>query len=85
MAMPTIRLTEVNWLAAPVAADGIYCGVKIRSTMEPVPATVRATGDGSLEVTFAEPQFGVSPGQACVAYDGERVLGGGWIKREELR
>ena len=53
--------------------------------MEPEPASVRATRDGRVEVTFAEPQYGVSPGQACVAYDGDRVLGGGWIERQDAR
>jgi len=33
------------------------------------------------EVRFDRPEYGVAPGQACVAYDGDRVLGGGWIKR----
>jgi len=35
-------------------------------------------------VAFEEPQYGVSPGQACVFYDGDRVLGGGWIQQEAL-
>jgi tRNA-specific 2-thiouridylase len=33
-----------------------------------------------LQVSFAEPQFGVAPGQAVVIYAGDRVLGGGWIE-----
>ena len=33
-----------------------------------------------MHVQFAEPQFGVTPGQAVVLYDGDRVLGGGWIR-----
>jgi tRNA-specific 2-thiouridylase len=78
-------LLEANWLAAPLNGAKVDCAVKIRSTMEPEPASVRATGDGRVEVTFAEPQYGVSPGQACVAYDGDRVLGGGWIERQAAR
>jgi tRNA-specific 2-thiouridylase len=39
---------------------------------------------GRAEVVFAEPQGAIAPGQACVFYDGSRVLGGGWIEREEM-
>ena len=62
--------------------EAVDCAVKIRSTMDPVPAHLMQREDGRLEAYFAEPQYGVSPGQACVAYEGERVLGGGWIDRE---
>jgi len=78
-----LRLSGVNWLGgdAPVDVDeGL--AVKIRSTMEPVPATVMRSADGGAEVAFQDLQFGVSPGQACVIYAGDRVLGGGWIERE---
>ena len=37
---------------------------------------------GHARVALAEPQFGIAPGQACVLYQGSRVLGGGWIERE---
>ena len=44
-----------------------------------MPARLEIAGDGGARVTFAEPQAGVAPGQACVFYQGTRVLGGGWI------
>ena len=50
--------------------------------MEPVAATVSTAGDGTLSVHLAQPQGGIAPGQACVVYDGDRVLGGGWIRRD---
>jgi tRNA-specific 2-thiouridylase len=53
--------------------------VRIRSNAEPVPAAVRCTGDDGFEVRFEQPQFAVAPGQAVVCYDGDVVLGGGWI------
>ncbi len=81
LAISTVTLSEVNWLAPPPGEHPLECEVKIRSTMEPVRASLRLNALGGLDVRFAEPQFGVSPGQACVAYDGERVLGGGWIQR----
>ena len=46
--------------------------------------TLHGAGDGGrgASVTLVAPEHGVAPGQACVFYDGERVLGGGWITRE---
>ena len=77
LAVGTARLAEVNWLggtidpARPLAA-------KVRSLARPVPAFF----DGE-RVRFAAPEYGVSPGQAAVLYDGDRVLGGGWIEETE--
>ncbi|TCP34430.1 tRNA (5-methylaminomethyl-2-thiouridylate)-methyltransferase [Rhodothalassium salexigens DSM 2132] len=73
---------EVNWLAEPPGPEGRAVTVKIRNTAEPVPARVVLTGTGAT-VTFDRPEAGVSPGQAVVFFDGERVLGGGWITRAE--
>ncbi len=72
-----VRATETNWFVDP-PTDWTPCSVKIRYNAEPEPARVRVAGDG-MEVVFDEPQFAVAPGQAVVCYDGERVLGGGWI------
>ncbi len=78
---PRISLSELNWLdATPLSGGARRVQVKVRSTTEPVDADVSADGDAVL-VTFVEPQEGVAPGQACVIYDGNRVLGGGWINR----
>jgi len=60
--------------------------VKLRSMSQPAPARVSLEG-GNLSVRSAtvlleEPQFGIAPGQACVFYQGERLLGGGWICRD---
>ncbi|WP_374598853.1 tRNA 2-thiouridine(34) synthase MnmA [Sphingosinicella sp.] len=66
-------LGRVNWLGADIG-DGIDVLAKVRSMAKPAPARF----DGH-RVTFAAPEYGVAPGQACVLYDGERVLGGGWI------
>ncbi len=82
LAQRTVRLGEVNWLGAgPIPTDGVAVQVKLRSTMAPVPAVLYPAGEGA-EVVLDEPAYGVSPGQACVFYDGDRVLGGGWILRE---
>ncbi len=83
LARSRIRLSGVNWLG-----DGDFAGreldvtVKLRSTQDPVAARLRHAGDGGAEVELIEPEYGVSPGQACVFYDGTRLLGGGWIAPE---
>jgi tRNA-specific 2-thiouridylase len=78
-----LKLRGVNWLGEDEALrTGSRVTVKIRSATPAVPAIVRGARGGGAEVTFEEPQAGVAPGQACVFYDGTRVLGGGWIERD---
>lgn len=89
LAVRRIRLGDVNWLPDARLSDGPQpVRIKIRNTMAPVPGTVAATPLGDVEVTLDEPQFGVSPGQACVFYapdaDASEVYGGGWILRDGL-
>jgi tRNA-uridine 2-sulfurtransferase len=74
----TVPLREVNWLVPP-PDDGLRCRVKLRAREDPHGATVRATEDGA-EVLLDTPAL-PAPGQACVFYAGERVLGGGFIRR----
>ena len=50
-----------------------------------VAATVRGLGGDRAAVDLVAPQAAIAPGQACVVYHGERVLGGGWIERAEAR
>jgi tRNA-specific 2-thiouridylase len=73
-----LALRDCNWLADPEHFDDIK--VKFRSVMEPASASLKVFDDGAAEIIFDEPQSGISPGQAAVCYDGEKVLGGGWIK-----
>ena len=77
-----IELYDVNWLGA--AYEGAQpVQVRVRSSQSLRPAEIELTEEGAL-VRFAEPEVGVSPGQACVVYDaatGSRVLGGGFIRR----
>ncbi|MGZ9074075.1 MAG: tRNA 2-thiouridine(34) synthase MnmA, partial [Rhodoplanes sp.] len=79
-----LRVRDVNWLggqALPV--DNLPVEVRLRSTMQPVRARASIDRAGSASVCLDQPQAGVAPGQACVFYDGDRVLGGGWIGRDE--
>jgi tRNA-uridine 2-sulfurtransferase len=73
-------LKEVNWLGQ--AGDGASkhrLMVKVRSAAMPVAADIRLLAEAMAEVDFVEALPGVAPGQACVFYDGEQLLGGGWI------
>jgi tRNA-specific 2-thiouridylase len=54
---------------------------KIRHNHEPAAATLRMLADGRAEVVFDRPQRAIAPGQSCVWYQGEEVLGGGVIER----
>jgi tRNA-specific 2-thiouridylase len=74
----TLLLRELNWL---VARNGraIQGEVQIRSRHQPAPATVRLSEGRTAEVEFAEPVPSPAPGQAAVCYQGDRLLGGGWI------
>jgi tRNA-specific 2-thiouridylase len=72
--------SRVNWLVAELPAEPLACTAKIRYRHAGAPATVVATPDGGARVVFAEPQTAVTPGQAVVFYEGDRVLGGGWIE-----
>ena len=72
--------SRLNWLLGEPPAEPLSCAAKIRYRHAGAPAMVVATPDGGARVTFAEPQSAVTPGQAVVFYDGDRVLGGGWIE-----
>jgi len=74
-----VFLRDVNWLGSAPDADGIAVSVKLRSAQPPLHARLRLDPTGGGEAELAEPAFGVAAGQACVAYDGTRLLGGGWI------
>ncbi len=72
-----VRLREVNWLIEPPGM-ALRCQVKLRARDEPRPASVCVTAAGA-EVELDAPAL-PAPGQACVFYDGDRVLGGGFIR-----
>ncbi len=80
---PRLSVRDVNWLVgeAPPTA-GVRVEIKVRSTQEAVAATLHPGVEGTVEVVPDEPLAAVAPGQACVFYRGDRVLGGGWIARD---
>jgi len=83
LATARVRLRDFNWIGpgelGRLPPEGLDVAARVRSTRPPAPA--RLFADGS--VAFVEPESGVSPGQACVVYEGvegaARVLGGGFI------
>ncbi|MBI3321293.1 MAG: tRNA 2-thiouridine(34) synthase MnmA [Candidatus Omnitrophica bacterium] len=76
---PTLIAERVNWVSVPPPMAAIRAVVKIRSRHDGASARITAAGEGSVSVEFDEPQSAVTPGQAVVFYDGDIVLGGGWI------
>jgi len=71
---------RANWLVEPPVAP-LACEVKIRYRSPAVKATVEPLEGGRFRVRFDEPCRGIAPGQAAVCYEGDRVLGGGWIEQ----
>ncbi len=79
LAVPKCHVGGVNWLINPPVKP-LEAACRIRYRHQEVPSLLTILDDGSVKVDFHEPQSGVTPGQAAVFYDGDRVLGGGWIK-----
>ena len=72
-----LRASNSNWLCD--IPDSFHCDIQIRYNNRGAGGEVRRTGSESFEVLFDEPVFAVTPGQAAVLYDKQKVLGGGWI------
>ncbi|MGV3769015.1 MAG: tRNA 2-thiouridine(34) synthase MnmA [Sphingobium phenoxybenzoativorans] len=75
LAVRAAVIEDANWLADDLSGPVL---AKVRSMAKPVPARL----DGG-RLVFDSPEYGVAPGQAAVLYDGDRVLGGGWIAQTE--
>jgi tRNA-specific 2-thiouridylase len=73
------EVRDVNWIACENPAAAMQASVKIRYRHEAAEAVVEPVAQNRARVRFASPQRAITPGQAAVFYDGDRVLGGGWI------
>ncbi len=70
---------ELNWIAVPAPEHPIHIKARIRYRHKEAEATVIPQDDNTVHVMFNEPQMAITPGQAVVFYDGDKVMGGGTI------
>lgn len=75
------RLEGVSWISGEAPVEPVRVRVRVRYRHEGAWATVEPDGKDGARVRFEAPVRALAPGQAAVFYDGERVLGGGWIAR----
>jgi tRNA-uridine 2-sulfurtransferase len=80
---PECLVQRVNWVSMAEPSAPIRAEVQIRYRSVPMPVTVIPLENQRARIVFDEPQFSVTPGQAAVWYDGEKVLGGGIIEKYE--
>lgn len=76
-----LTVERCNWIAWARPPERMEVTAKIRYNHAGAAAVVEAGEDGTARVSFAAPQRAITPGQACVFYQGEVVVGGGWIRR----
>ena len=76
----TLLASRINLISIPELREPMRTAVKIRHRHEPAPATIQTSGSDRIQVTFDQPQRAITPGQAAVFYDGDVVIGGGWIE-----
>jgi tRNA-specific 2-thiouridylase len=74
------EIEDVNWVSCGTPDVPLRAFAKIRHKHEPAAATIEPLGMNCARITFAAPQRAITPGQAAVFYDRDRVLGGGWIR-----
>lgn len=74
-----MEVERTNWISIAAPEAPMRVSIKIRSRAEEAGGTITTARDGSVRVYFDEPQRAVTPGQAAVFYDGDIVVGGGWI------
>jgi tRNA-specific 2-thiouridylase len=77
---PACTVRDVNWIARAGLGGEMRAEVKIRHQHQAAPATLRAMDVHRVRVEFDQPQRAITPGQAAVFYDGDVVVGGGWIE-----
>jgi tRNA-specific 2-thiouridylase len=77
----TLVTRKVNLISVDQLSEPMRVGVKIRHRHAPAAATIEQSCQDEILVTFAEPQRAVTPGQAAVFYNGDVVVGGGWISQ----
>jgi tRNA-specific 2-thiouridylase len=79
LATRTLHARRLNWVSIPELTQPMRVRIKIRHRHEPAWATLEPAGADEVLATFDEPQRAITPGQSAVFYDGDEVVGGGWI------
>jgi len=79
LATRTLRARRLNWISIAALNGPMRVEIKIRHRHEPAWAMLEPVGPDEVLATFDEPQRAVTPGQSAVFYDGDEVVGGGWI------
>ena len=82
LARDIVHIGKANWLGG-VAGDVLDVEAKLRSVSKPMPAKLTIIDDEHAVLTLDTAQYGIAPGQAAVCYQGDRVIGGGWISGTE--
>lgn len=76
-----VLVRDVNWISVEDLAEPLRVKAKIRNKHEAAPGVVSRVEDGTIRMIFDEPQRAITPGQGCVFYQDDLVVGGGWIER----
>jgi tRNA-specific 2-thiouridylase len=79
LATRNLRARHLNWISIPGLTGTMRVKIKIRNRHEPAWATLEPAGADEVAATFDKPQRAITPGQSAVFYDGNDVVGGGWI------
>jgi len=79
LSRPTIRLADLNWLVSPPPPLPARFAVQLRHRHQPVPALVAPTADGTILLTFDQPQRAPAPGQYAALYHDDQLLAGGEV------
>lgn len=79
-----VQLRDCRWIPFDRLTGPLRAGAKIRSAAKEAPASVTPLENGGAQVLFDTPQRAPAPGQSCVLYDGDWVLGGGYIEKQIL-
>jgi tRNA-specific 2-thiouridylase len=80
----TLLARRVNLISTADLREPMRVAVKIRHKHQPAPAVMEAAGPDEVLISFDDPQRAITPGQAAVFYDGDTVVGGGWIENSSL-
>jgi tRNA-specific 2-thiouridylase len=75
----TLTASRVNWISGDTPSGAIRAHARIRHRHQEAPATITPLDGDRVRVVFDDPQTAITPGQAVVFFDGDVVLGGGWI------